>query len=75
MRFNDTVLKPNQSAAGFLYFKLPAGLKKLENLRVEATPSEDGTAAGLSYKLSLPTLDLSNPVSAPPTSQGNDSQP
>ena len=75
MRFNDTVLKPNQSAAGFLYFKLPGGLKKLENLRVEATPSEDGTAAGLSYKLSLPTLDLSNPVSAPPTSQGNDSQP
>ena len=75
MRFNDTVLKPNQSAAGFLYFKLPAGLKKLENLRVEATPSEDGTADRLSYKLSLPTLDLSSAVSAPPTSQSNDSQP
>jgi len=75
MRFNDTVLKPNQSAAGFLYFKLPTGLKKLENLRVEATPSEDGTVDRLSYKLSLPTLDLSSPVSAPPTSQSNDSQP
>jgi hypothetical protein len=75
MRFNDTVLRPNQSAAGFLYFKLPAGVKKLENLRVEATPSEDGTADRLSYKFSLPNLDLSGPVSAQPTSQNSDSQP
>jgi len=42
---------------------------------VEATPAEDGTVDRLSYKLSLPTIDLSSPVSAPPTSQSNDSQP
>jgi len=40
LRFNDALLKPNQTAAGFLYFKLPAGVKRLENLRVEVTPSE-----------------------------------
>ena len=75
MRFNDTVLKPNQSAAGFLYFKLPAGVKKLENLWVEATPTEDGTAERLSYKLVLPTLDLSGAVATPPAGQTGGSQP
>jgi hypothetical protein len=75
MRFSDAVLKPNQSAAGFLYFKLPAGVKKLENLRVEATPSEEATGDRLSYKLLLPTLDLSGAVAAPPTSQSSGSQP
>jgi hypothetical protein len=75
MRFNDAVLKPNQSAAGFLYFKLPPGVDKLDNLRVEATPSEEGTGDRLSYKLILPTLDLSGAVVAPPASQSSGSQP
>lgn len=75
MRFNDAVLKPNQSAAGFLYFKLPAGVDKLENLRVEATPSEEGTGDRLPYKLILPTLDLSGAVVAPPASQSSGGEP
>jgi hypothetical protein len=75
MRFNDAVLKPNQSAAGFLYFKLPAGVDKLEKLRVEATPSEEGTGDRLSYKLILPTLDLSGAVVAPPASQSSVGEP
>jgi hypothetical protein len=75
MRFNDAVLKPNQSAAGFLYFKLPAGVNKLENLRVEATPSEEGTGDRLSYKLLLPTLDVSGAVATPPASQSSGSAP
>jgi len=58
MRFNDSLLRPNQSAAGFIYFKLPSGVKKLENLRVEVTPSEEQTGRRLSYTLSLPNLDL-----------------
>ena len=40
LRFNDALLKPNQTAAGFVYFKLPSGVKKLEKLRVEVTPSQ-----------------------------------
>ena len=56
----------NQSGAGFLYFNLPAGVKKLENLRVEATPSQHGTADRPSYKFVLPTLDLSGAVATPP---------
>ena len=75
MRFNDAVLKPNQSAAGFLYFKLPAGVDKLQNLRVEATPSEEGTGERLSYKLVVPTLDLSGAVVAPPVSQSSGGEP
>jgi hypothetical protein len=31
MSFNYSVLKPNQYATGFLYFKLPSGMKKLKN--------------------------------------------
>lgn len=75
MHFNDAVLKPNQSAAGFLYFKLPAGVDKLQNLRVEATPSEEGTGERLSYKLLLPTLDLSGAVISPPVSQSSGGEP
>ena len=75
MSFNYSVLKPNQSAAGFLYFQLPKGTKKLENLRVEATPFEDGTADQLSYKLVLPTLDISGAAATPPAGQNNGSQP
>ena len=75
MRFNDSLLKPNQSAAGFLYFKLPAGIKRLENLRVEVTPSEEQTAKRLSYVLSLPALDLSGAVSSPASSTTRDNNP
>jgi hypothetical protein len=69
------LLKPNQSAAGFLYFKLPPGIKKLDNLRVEVTPSEEQTAKQLSYSLSLPPLDLSGAVSGPAPVSGDRAQP
>lgn len=75
MRFNDSLLKPNQSAAGFLYFKLPAGIKKLENLRVEVTPSEESSAKRLSFSLSLPPLDLSGAVSGQASGSRDDSKP
>lgn len=73
MRFNDFLLKPNQSAAGFLYFTLPAGVKKLENLRVEVTPSEERTGKRLSYTFSLPAIDLSGAVSSLATRATGDS--
>jgi hypothetical protein len=69
LRFTDSVLKPNQTAVGFFYFKLPSGIKRLENLRLEVSPSEEQTGNQLSYKFSLPTLDLSAAVAAAPTGQ------
>ena len=75
MRFTDSLLKPNQNAVGFFYFKLPSGVKKLENLRVEVTPTEEQTGKELSYKFSLPTLDLSGAVAAPPPKTGGEGQP
>jgi hypothetical protein len=75
MRFNDSLLKPNQIAVGFLYFKLPAGIKRLENLRVEVTPSEEQTAKQLSYIMSLPPMDLSGAVLSPPSSTPGDKNP
>jgi hypothetical protein len=63
MRFNDALLKPNQTAAGFLYYKLPGGVNRLENLRVEVSPAEDKTGEKLKFNLPLPTIDLSAAVS------------
>ena len=67
LEFNDALLKPNQSAAGFLYFKLPDGVKSLEKLVVAVTPAEEQSGKKLSYKFSLPTLELSGPASTPAT--------
>ncbi len=72
MRFNDSLLRPNQSAVGFLYFKLPAGVKRLDNLRVEVTPSEEQTAMRLSFSLALPALDLSSAVPSPASATTRD---
>lgn len=65
LRFNDALLKPNQNAVGFLYFKIPDGVKRLEKLSVQIEPSEEKSAKKLSFKLSLPPLELSAPASTP----------
>jgi hypothetical protein len=58
LQFSDALLKPNQIAAGFLYFKLPGSLNSLEKLIVELKPSEEPSGKQLAYKLSLPSLNL-----------------
>jgi len=63
LHFTDALLKPNQIGAGFLYFKLPDGTKKLEKLTVQIEPPEEKSGKRLSFKLSLPILELSAPVS------------
>jgi hypothetical protein len=73
--FNYSVLKPNQYTAGFLYFQLPPGVKKLENLRVETALSEEGTGNRLYYTLLLPALDRSGTVATSPANQSSGSQP
>jgi len=63
LHFTDTLLRPNQTATGFLYFKLPDGVQRLEKLTVQIEPSEEKSGKRLTYKLPLPTLDLSAPAS------------
>jgi hypothetical protein len=58
MEFTDKVLKPQQSAAGFVFFKLTDKTKKLENVTVSVEPSEEQSGNRLSFKFSLPPLDL-----------------
>lgn len=64
LKFTDALLKPNQTAAGFLYYKLPDGAKRLENLRLEVIPTIEGSGEKPKFNLPLPTIDLSAPVIA-----------
>lgn len=66
IEFTDKLLKPNDVALGFVYFKIPGGWfssKRLENLTVNVTLEEDsyGERNGnpLYFELSLPTLEVS----------------
>jgi hypothetical protein len=63
LELTDTLLKPGDTAAGFVYFKLPEKVKRLENLMAEVTvekeASEGQTGKQLIYKFSLPTLEVS----------------
>jgi hypothetical protein len=68
LELNDSLLRPNQTAVGFLYFKLPDNTKRLENLTVEMEPIAEQGGKRLSYRLSLPTLDLSGAVATPAAS-------
>ena len=54
----EAISRSNQIATGFVYFKLPNGIERLENLRVEVTSTEEQTGNQLSYKFTLPTLNL-----------------
>jgi hypothetical protein len=63
LELTDTLLKPSDTAAGFVYFKLPERVKRLENLTAEVTvekeASEGQNGKQLIYKFSLPTLEVS----------------
>jgi len=58
LAFNDARLKPNQTAAGFVYFKLPDGVEQIKNLTVEVQPSDDKTGKRLTYKLNVKGLSV-----------------
>lgn len=59
LEFRDGLLKPNQSAAGFLYFKLPENVTRLENLTVRLEASEEKDGKKLLYELAIPSLEIS----------------
>lgn len=58
LQLTDALIKPNQTATGFVYFKLPEDSKKLEHLVIEATATEDPGGKQLSFKLSVPAIAL-----------------
>jgi hypothetical protein len=68
VELTDTLLKPKDSIAGFVYFKIPRGTKKLEDLIVEVTVEADGpeqeVGETLLYRFMLSTLDLTPFVSS-----------
>ena len=58
LQLTDALIKPNQTATGFVYFKLPENSKTLEHLVIEATATEELSGKQLSYRFSLPSLTL-----------------
>ena len=51
--FQDALLSPKQNTLGFVYFKLPDGVKRPESLSVEAEVIEDGTDEKFDYKFNV----------------------
>ena len=62
LQLGNVLIRPTQTMGGFLYFKIPNGTKKLEGLTVEVVASEEKTQERLTFRLSLPTLELPAPV-------------
>jgi hypothetical protein len=58
-KYQDALISPKQTAIGFVYCKAPDGLNRLENLIVEAEITGDTSAKKLSYRFTLPPLQLS----------------
>jgi hypothetical protein len=59
----DALLKQSQNVSGFVYFKLPFGLNRLENAIMEIQPIDDVSGKELSYKFPLPTIEIELPPS------------
>ena len=58
-KYQDALISPKQTATGFVYYKAPEGINRLENLIVEADITGESSAKKLSYRLTLPPLQLS----------------
>lgn len=61
----DTLLKPDETAAGFAFFKIPEGSKRIENLNaeviIEREDPEGQPSKPTIYKFAFPAIDLSTP--------------
>jgi len=63
IEFPDALVRRDESVSGFVYFKLPFRLQRLENLTLEIEPVEDATEQKLSYRFNLPAFDIELPYS------------
>jgi hypothetical protein len=59
MELTDRIVKPNETAAGFVFFRLPSGAKSLDTLNLEmilaAEPFEGHPVRPLIYQFAVPT--------------------
>jgi hypothetical protein len=58
MQFSDAVLHPNEYAVGFVYFKLPWQVDRLDHLVLSVQAQELDTRKQIPIKLEFPTLSL-----------------
>jgi hypothetical protein len=58
LQLNNAVLRPNQVAPGFVYFKLPENLKQLQGLIVEMQVTEEPGGAPVMFNFKLPAITL-----------------
>jgi hypothetical protein len=58
-KYQDALVSPKQTATGFIYYKVPDRVNRLENFVIEAEATGDTSAKKLSYKFTLPPLQLS----------------
>lgn len=54
----DILLRPDESAAGFVFFGLPFDATKLESISLDIIANEDSDGRSLPFKLELPTYEI-----------------
>jgi hypothetical protein len=67
LEFKGAMVRPNQSASGFVYFEIPSDgkilqrlseTKKLQNLKVELVASPEREGENITFTVPLPSIDL-----------------
>lgn len=64
IEITDSLLKPDETFAGFAFFRIPDGQSRLENLAIEVTVESEPTEGSLGrpsrFRFPLPPLDVRN---------------
>jgi hypothetical protein len=58
-KYQDALVGPKQTAIGFIYYKLPDHVSRLDNFVVEAEAVGDSSGKKLDYRFTLPSLQIS----------------
>jgi hypothetical protein len=61
LEFPDTLLRPNQSNSGFVYFVVPVAIKRLENVTLQIQPVNDASGEKNLFTFPLPPMDVELP--------------
>lgn len=59
LELGNVRVRPGQTTGGFLYFKLPDGVRELRNLTLAISTSEEDRSGSINYKIQLPPIDSS----------------
>ena len=78
MEFSGAMLKPGESASGFVYYRLPSSSQQLSNLVVEMTVESNGyeerRRSTMAYQFAFPTLGVSGPLFSETSLESSDAQ-